>query len=457
MRQDLYNPGDTIVAIATPPGQGALGVIRLSGPLAIPIAQTACRWLGDNPEGNRIRYGTFREPGGAVLDEVVALVFRAPRSYTREEVVELSFHGSPYVLSRAVHLLVQAGARLAEPGEFTLRAFRHGAMDLSQAEAVADLIAAHTEQAQQVAIRQLRGGIGNQLQGLRQQLIDFAALVELELDFSEEDVEFAQRNQLQALIAEAKTVLRRLIESFAAGNALKHGFPTAIVGRPNAGKSTLLNRLVGEQRAIVSEIPGTTRDVVEDQLVLGGYPFRLMDTAGLRDTDDPVEAEGVRRSRARIAQAEFVLLLVDASDTQPAQAQTYVTELAIPGGTELICLANKTDQLTPEDVEAWAAIGFLPLSAETGTGVPVLTERLVGLAKQRTNYDTIVTSQRHVDALSQALASLEAVEINLNHGLSGDLLALDLRLALQALGAITGEITSDDILGAIFSRFCIGK
>ncbi len=448
---------DTIVALATPNGEGALGLLRLSGPRAIALAGQVCRWLGPDPTHQQARYGTLREADGTLVDEVVVTPYRAPRSYTREEVVEISCHGSPYILGRVLELLVQAGARLAEPGEFTYRAFRNGALDLSQAEAVADLIAARSRAAQQVAIRQLRGGIAHSLADVREQLIQFAALVELELDFAEEDVEFAQRDQLSALLTQADSRLQTLIESFAAGNALKHGFATALVGPPNAGKSTLLNRLLGEERAIVSPIAGTTRDVIEDVVNLGGYPFRLMDTAGLRSSDDPIEAEGVRRSRARMAGAQFVLVLLDATATQPPQAEAYLAELGVPEGAHVLRLANKADALTPEALAAWQAAGFVPLSAQTGLGLEALKQALVSQAQTLTQYDTIVTSQRHVQALQAAQARLLAVGQSLAQGLGGELLALDLRHALEAMGQITGQVTSDDVLGAIFSKFCIGK
>lgn len=432
-------------------------MVRLSGPRALKIVRIPCPWLPEDPPSHSIRYGTFREPDGTVLDEVVVGLFREPRSYTREEVVEISFHGSPYVLSRALELILSAGARLAEPGEFTLRAFRNGALDLSQAEAVADLIAARTRQAQQAALRQLRGGMSHELRTMRQQLVDFAALVELELDFAEEDVEFARREELLAVLEAACLALLRMVESFRAGNALKHGFATAIVGPPNAGKSTLLNRLIGEQKAIVSPIPGTTRDVVEDLLVLGGFPFRLMDTAGLRDTTDPIEAEGVRRSHERLQQAQLVLLVVDAATTAPNAAQDYLQGLPADPEARKIALANKADQLSGEARAKWQAAGFLPISAETGDGMDPLIQELVAFAHDRTQYDTLVTSQRHAQALQEAYNSLQTVALNLRQGISGELLALDIRVALEALGTITGEITTDDILGSIFSRFCIGK
>ncbi len=445
---------DTIVALSTPPGVGALGIIRLSGPQALALAQTL--WRGKpvtQAAGHSLHYGRIVEGGGQVLDEAVAAVYRAPHSYTRQDVVELTCHGSPYILNRVMELLVLAGARPAQPGEYTLRAFLAGAMDLSQAEAVADLIAASSAQSQRMAMQQLRGGYSSRLRSLREQLVSFAALIELELDFSEEDVEFANREQLAARLHEALTEIEKLIAGFAAGNALKHGIPTAIIGKPNAGKSTLLNRLLNENRAIVSPIPGTTRDVIEDTLVLGGYEFRLMDTAGIRDTTDAVEAEGVTRTREKVAQARIVIVLFDAVQERYEAVADYVSELPIPAEATILYVANKTDTAIPHTVPP----EVLRISALTGEGTEALTSALQQVAQSLASEDVVVTNQRHLHALRNAATSLQQVLHSLTHAISGELLALDVRHALHALGEITGEVISDEILGNIFSKFCIGK
>jgi tRNA modification GTPase len=450
----LTDADDTIVALSTPPGVGALGIVRVSGPQAIAVTQTL--WRGKplgNAHGHTLLYGKLVEPTGDVLDEVVLGIYRAPHSYTRQDVVEVSCHGSPYILNRVIELLVAAGVRPAQPGEFTLRAFMGGAMDLSQAEAVADLIAARSAQSQQLAMRQLRGGYSTRLHTLRDRLVNFAALVELELDFSEEDVEFADRAALQQSLQQALAEVEKLAGSFAAGNALKNGIPVAIVGKPNAGKSTLLNRLLNENRAIVSPIPGTTRDVIEDTLHLGGFEFRLMDTAGIRQTTDVIEAEGVKRSLEKTESAVIVLLLFDVNTDLLADVQQYAGTLRLQPDATLVYVANKVDaggaQPLPGD-----AIG---ISALTGAGTEALVHRLVAIAQNLAGQDTVITNQRHAYALHKAADSLHAALAGLTGGRSGELLAIDIRHALHYLGEITGEVTTDEILGTIFSKFCIGK
>lgn len=447
----MANSPDIIVAPATPPG-GALAVIRLSGAGSIALVQRIFRGrdLRQRP-GHSLTFGRITD-GDVVLDEVLAAVFHAPHSYTREEVVELSCHGSPYILRRLLAMLCELGARMAEPGEFTRRAFLNGAMDLAQAEAVADLIAADSLAAQQLAMQQLRGGISHELATLREQLLGFAALLELELDFSEEDVEFADRSQLVGTVDRTLDRLAALAGSFAAGNALKQGIPTVIIGKPNAGKSTLLNALLRDNRAIVSDIPGTTRDVIEDSLHLGGYLFRLTDTAGLRnEAADAVEAEGIRRTLERLGSAAVVFFLYDAGAEGYKQAKAYFDTLQVPHGARVLYVANKCDLTSVKEPDVIA------ISAKNQTGLEELTRALIAHADSLHSADTLITQQRHQSALLAARTALVALRQGLQAGLSGEMVALDLRLALQHLGEITGEITTDEVLGAIFSKFCIGK
>lgn len=444
---------DTIVAIATPPGVGALGIVRLSGPKAVAIA--ARHVLGKalaRAQSHTLHFGRFRDATGNVLDEVVVSVFRAPKSYTREEVVEISAHGNPSILQAVVAALTESGARPAEPGEFTRRAFLNGALDLAQAEAVADLIAARSRTGQRLALGQLRGGVSNALSALRHQLLDFTALLELELDFAEEDVEFARRDALAQTLSATQTEVERLVASFAGGQALLQGIPTVLAGPPNAGKSTLLNRLLGDARAIVSATPGTTRDVLEDTFLLDGYLFRLTDTAGLRNATEEIEAEGIRRTHARLAKAPIVVYLFDASKTSEADAAAELQHLDLLPDAERILVGNKADLLS-----APPAGDVLYLSAETGTGVESLLTRLRNFAAGLEAEDAQLTNPRHHYALRQAARALESARLGLLEGLGTELVALELRTALRQLGEVTGEVTPDDVLGSIFSRFCIGK
>ena len=471
MVQTIFS--DTIVALSTPPGAGALAVVRLSGPAAVAIAAGlfSKKNLADQP-GHTLHYGTLRDPAsGDILDEAVVALYRAPRSFTREDVVEISCHGSDYVVRQVLAALLRQGARLAEAGEFTKRAFLNGALDLAQAEAVADLIAADSALSHRVALHQLRGGFSQELRALRARLVTFAALLELELDFGEEDVEFADRSGLARLLAEVRGVVAGLLRSFELGNVIKNGITTVIAGRPNAGKSTLLNALLREERAIVSATPGTTRDFIEDEVSLDGLRFRFVDTAGLRDDPaDEVEAIGVRRTRQRIGQAALLLYLFDLTEMSPAAVRAEIGELTAGLALPVLAVGNKTDLAAPDAPAAFAAA--FQLDAEThvplvfvaaghNAGLDALQAALLaqvrGAGLEHTATATIVTSLRHARALETAAAHLAAVQAGLDGGHGTELLAADLRHALAALGEITGEISSEDLLTSIFTQFCIGK
>ena len=457
---------DTITAISTPSGSGALGVIRLSGPDAIAIANAVFSKDLTPAKGHSLHYGRIMQDE-KVLDEAVAAIFRAPKSFTREDVVEFSCHGSSYILREVLMLLVNKGARLAEAGEFTQRAFLNGAMDLAQAEAVADLIASSSAAAHEIAMNQLRGGVSRELKDLRENLLNFTSLIELELDFGEEDVEFADRTQLRELIDRIDQRLMSLIDSFRLGNALKQGVPTVIMGKPNAGKSTLLNTLLNDNRAIVSDIPGTTRDVIEDRVIIEGIEFRLMDTAGLRHTADVIEAEGVKRSLALAQSASLVLYVFDVMEETPAQAQAYVEGLELPPNTEVLLISNKTDLLPdPEGwhdtVEGTITNDFVrvDISAKEQLNIDTVKWEMVLLVRrfsESSESSTLISNARHLQALQKAHEALRDVRQGLDDGLSGDLLAIDIRTVLYEIGSITGAISNDEVLGNIFSKFCIGK
>ena len=448
------------MATATAPGTGAIAVVRLSGTKAIPIADRVFRSVHDKilseQKSHTIHLGHIVQ-GNQTLDEVLISLFKGPNSYTGEDVVEISCHGSSYVQQQLIQLLIDEGAQLAKPGEFTLRAFINGKMDLTQAEAVADLIASEGEAAHRVAIQQLRGGISNQLEQLREQLINFASLVELELDFSEEDVDFADRDALDKLLHQAQDTIKSLIDSFSVGNAMKQGVPVAIAGKPNAGKSSLLNALAQDEKAIVSEIAGTTRDSIEDTVTLDGIQFRFIDTAGLRETEDTIEAIGVKKARTKISDAQILLYVVDPSTMTVEEIRTEVRVLQHQNPLVLI---NKSDLHNMDKLhkKAQELIGLdsLLISAETGLGLDKLCAHLVQLVKH-TNYDTIVSNSRHHNELQQTLTAILAVREGLANDLTGDLLAVDLRTALHHLGMLTGTISSDELLGNIFANFCIGK
>ncbi|TBH73039.1 tRNA uridine-5-carboxymethylaminomethyl(34) synthesis GTPase MnmE [Aquirufa antheringensis] len=449
---------DTIVALATPAGVGAIGVIRLSGDRAIEIVNAVFKPkdLSTQPT-HTIHYGRI-ESKGRVYDEVVASLYIAPRSYTKENVVEISCHGSPFIQESILQLFVEQGARFARPGEFTQRAFLNGAFDLAQAEAVADVIAADSAAAQNAALHQLRGGFSKELAALREELIHFASLIELELDFGEEDVEFADRKDLEALVNQLLKNIRPLVSSFRAGNAVKNGVATVIVGKPNAGKSTLLNALLNEDRAIVSDIAGTTRDSLEDEWTLGGIKFRLVDTAGLRETSDVIEALGVERTQAWVKKAQVVIYMADATSETPDGIAAGVEAL---GALEIpvIKLLNKVDQIADLSAFQSAIPDLIPISAKNRDGLNDLETALlnvVGLDQVSTN-GTLVTNLRHYQQLLQTQETLEGVLNALKTGLTGDLIAQDLRYALHYLGEITGQISNDDLLKNIFGKFCIGK
>ena len=458
---------DTIVALATPSGAGAIAIIRLSGHEALAKAQKHFKSVSGKQISQQathtIHLGHIVD-GDRTLDEVLVSVFKNPNSYTGEDVVEVSCHGSSYIQQEIIQLFLRSGCRMASAGEFTLRAFLNGKLDLSQAEAIADLISSENEASHQIAMQQMRGGFSSQLAKLREELLNFASLIELELDFAEEDVEFADRTQFKALIERITLVLKRLIDSFAVGNVIKNGIPVAIVGEPNVGKSTLLNALLNEDRAIVSAIAGTTRDTIEDEISIGGIGFRFIDTAGIRDTKDVVESIGIKKTFEKIDQAQIVMYLFDAIDFK-ASHSTFKVEIEKIKNKypqkPLIVIANKIDKLSEADINSLKthieAVALL--SAKTGFGVDILQDKLLSFVNTGAlkNNNTIVTNSRHYDALLNALQDILKVKGGLETGLSGDLLAIDIRQALYYFGEITGEITNDDVLGHIFSNFCIGK
>jgi len=458
---------DTIVALATPSGAGAIAVIRLSGPEAITICSAFFKSIHNKDlskqKTHTIHLGHIIE-NNKTLDEVLVSVFKNPNSYTGENVVEISCHGSVFIQQEIIQLFLRNGCRMANAGEFTLRAFLNGKLDLSQAEAVADLIASDNEASHQIAMQQMRGGFSSEIAKLREELLNFASLIELELDFAEEDVEFADRTQFKDLVNRIVFVLKRLIDSFAVGNVIKNGIPVAIVGEPNVGKSTLLNALLNEERAIVSEIAGTTRDTIEDEIVIGGIGFRFIDTAGIRETKDVVESIGIKKTFEKIEQAQVVVYLFDAEQFK-TDSEKFIVEIEKIKNKyplkPLVVIANKVDKLSNTEVEALKGTidNLHLLSAKTGVGVEELKEKLLGFVNTGAlrNNETIVTNSRHYDALQKAFEEVTKVKYGLESGLSGDLLAIDIRQALYHFGEITGEITSDDLLGNIFANFCIGK
>lgn len=453
----MTNTEETIVALATPSGTGAIGVIRLSGRDAIIIANSVFKGkdLTKQPS-HTIHFGHIADDD-LILDEVLVSLFVGPKSYTRENVVEISCHGSNYVIESIIKLLLKKGARLAKAGEFTLRAFLNGQLDLSQAEAVADLIASNSKASQQVALQQLRGGFSNQLQGLREQLVQFASLIELELDFAEEDVEFANRDQLKKLIDDISRVITALIQSFELGNAIKHGVNTVIAGRPNAGKSTLLNALLNEERAIVSHIPGTTRDTIEEVLNINGINFRLIDTAGIREATDAIEKIGVERTMEKIAQSALVIYVYDAAVLTAEELNSDLEKLRRQGVT-ILTVANKADLLSPDKVEDIDKTKIIAISAREKTAINELRSEIYhsAIKEQLDGDQTLVTNIRHLEALQRTREALANVLGGID-SVTSDFLSMDIKQALHYLGEITGAVTTDDLLDNIFSKFCIGK
>ncbi|MFY8214049.1 MAG: tRNA uridine-5-carboxymethylaminomethyl(34) synthesis GTPase MnmE [Flavobacterium sp.] len=462
---------DTIVALATPSGAGAIAVIRLSGEQAIAIAaslfESKSGKILAQQKSHTLHLGVIKD-GPRTLDEVLLSIFKGPHSYTGENTVEISCHGSLFIQQQIIQLALRHGCRMADPGEFTLRAFLNGKIDLSQAEAVADLISSTNEASHQLAIQQMRGGFSNELQALRTELLNFASLIELELDFAEEDVAFADRTEFNALINRIALVLKRLIDSFAIGNVIKNGIPVAIVGEPNVGKSTLLNALLNEDRAIVSAIAGTTRDTIEDELVIEGVGFRFIDTAGIRQTTDEVESIGIQKTFEKIEQAQVVLYLFESFKFK-VSGLAYRTEIEklmqdYPN-KQLVVVINKIDLITAAQMQEiqhqLASIEVSPilLSAKNKEGVEELKNQLTSLVNTGAlrNNETIVTNTRHYDALLKALDEIQKVQYGIQTHLSSDLLAIDIREALYQFGLITGQVSNDELLGNIFANFCIGK
>ncbi|HEU5292902.1 MAG TPA: tRNA uridine-5-carboxymethylaminomethyl(34) synthesis GTPase MnmE [Cyclobacteriaceae bacterium] len=449
---------DTIVALATAQGISAIAVIRLSGKDAIAITQKVFKGknLLEQPS-HTVHFGSIQQEG-RTIDEVLISIFKEPNSFTQENAVEISCHGSPVIIKEIIKVLLQNGARLAGPGEFTKRAFLNGRFDLAQAEAVADLITAETDNARQAALNQMRGGFSKEINHLREELIHFASLIELELDFGEEDVEFAKRDDLRKLILKIQSYLHSLIQSFDQGNVIKNGVPTVIAGKPNAGKSTLLNVLLNEEKAIVSEIAGTTRDVIEDEIVLGGINFRFIDTAGLRETKDVIEAIGVERTRDRMKKASIIMYLFDLTNTSWEEIETEVQGLEALG-IPYVKVGNKVDKADPALLKKLGREGMVFISASNKTNIDQLKEKLLSYFHINTvkSGDVLVTNLRHYQNLVQTNESLERVLKGMSDGITGDFLAMDIRQSLHYLGEITGVITTDDLLENIFSKFCIGK
>jgi tRNA modification GTPase len=454
----LNSINDTIVALATAQGISAIAVIRLSGEDAFAITQNA--FQGKElaaQQTHTVHFGNFRD-GDRIIDEVLITLFKAPNSFTKENSVEISCHGSPVIVKEIIKVLLKHGARLANPGEFTKRAFLNGRFDLAQAEAVADLIHAETDNARQAALNQMRGGFSKEINNLREELIHFASLIELELDFGEEDVEFAGRDDLRNLILKIQSYLHKLIDSFDMGNVIKNGIPTVIAGKPNAGKSTLLNVLLNEERAIVSDIPGTTRDVIEDEMVLGGINFRFIDTAGLRETEDVIESMGIERTRDRMKKASLIIYLFDLSQTTFAEIEVedaHLQSLGIP----YLKVGNKLDKANASLIAQLHDKDFTFISASDHTNIPELKDKILAFfhIKNVKTGDVLVTNLRHYQHLTQTYQSLERVLSGMETGITGDFLAMDIRQSLHYLGEITGAITTDDLLENIFSKFCIGK
>ncbi|WP_281336215.1 tRNA uridine-5-carboxymethylaminomethyl(34) synthesis GTPase MnmE [Flavobacterium eburneipallidum] len=462
---------DSIVALATPSGAGAIAIIRISGEDAITIGNTVFKSIKNKDltqqKTHTLHLGHIIDDA-KTLDEVLVSIFKGPNSYTGENTIEISCHGSTYIQQQIIQLLLRKGCRMADPGEFTLRAFLNGKLDLSQAEAVADLISSDNEASHQIAMQQMRGGFSNEIAKLREELLNFASLIELELDFAEEDVEFADRTQFHELLNRIEFVLKRLIDSFAVGNVIKNGIPVAIVGEPNVGKSTLLNALLNEERAIVSDIAGTTRDTIEDELVIGGIGFRFIDTAGIRETKDVVESIGIKKTFEKIEQAQVVLYLFESFKFQVSGSE-YILEIEKVKNKyplkPLLVVINKIDLISVEERLSISQqletlnVKQILLSAKQKIGIDELKNQLLSFVNTGAlrNNETIVTNTRHYDSLLKALDEITKVKYGLETNLSSDLMALDIREALYQFGMITGQVTNDELLGNIFANFCIGK
>jgi len=472
-KKDIEQPAETICALATPPGISAISVIRVSGPdtfgkvdkIFSPKRNTLN--LHDAPS-HTLHLGEIIK-NGEIIDEVLLSIFKNPNSYTGEDSIEISSHGSPFIQQKIIELLIENGIRLARPGEFTLRAFLNGKFDLSQAEAVADLIASHSKTSHELALSQMRGEFSSRIKMLRDQLVQFTSLIELELDFSEEDVEFANRDDLKDLLENLKHELSKLIESFSFGQVIKKGIPVAIVGEPNVGKSTLLNAILNEEKAIVSDVPGTTRDTIEDVITLKGVSFRFIDTAGLRESKDKVEIIGIERTFAKIDQARIILFVFDVSQTKCNEIRQtlkdfkqHIRKLPDMNAKDktFIMVANKTDQLveTPEDFKRMVEMECIFVSAKRKENINLILDKLSEYVEKESITDsTVVSNTRHFEALTKSLQSVENIEKGFTDNIPSDLIAIDIRQALHHLGEITGEVTTNEILDNIFSKFCVGK
>jgi tRNA modification GTPase len=460
---------DTIVALATPSGAGAIAIVRISGPAAIAMGASVFRSIKgkdlSKQKSHTLHLGHIVD-GDKILDEVLVSIFKGTNSYTGENTIEISCHGSAYIQQQIIQLLLRKGCRMANAGEFTLRAFLNGKLDLSQAEAVADLIASDNEASHQIAMQQMRGGFSNEIAKLREELLNFASLIELELDFAEEDVEFADRTQFYELLNRIEFVLKRLIDSFAVGNVIKNGIPVAIVGEPNVGKSTLLNALLNEERAIVSDIAGTTRDTIEDELVIDGMGFRFIDTAGIRETKDVVESMGIKKTFEKMEQAQVVMYLIDSSqlsvDNELQKVKLEIEKIKNQFPLKaLLIIGNKADRLEESQKSKIenAIPDILMISARENLGVETLKNRLISFVNTGAlrNNETIITNTRHYDSLLKALEEIQKVNYGFQTNLPSDLMAIDIRQALYHFGEITGQVTNDELLGNIFANFCIGK
>jgi len=457
---------DTICALATAAGSGAIAVIRLSGPEAFAITETifhpaSKELIISNAESHTAHFGLIKQ-GEEIIDEVLVTIFKNPKSYTGEDSVEISCHGSIYIQQKIIELLLEKGARMAEPGEFSQRAFLNGKFDLTQAEAVADLIASESKTAHQIAMRQLRGTYSNRIKDLRTELLNFASLIELELDFAEEDVEFVDRTEFVKLVNKISSEIKKLVHSFKVGNVLKDGIPVAIVGKPNVGKSTLLNALLNEEKAIVSDIPGTTRDVIEDRINLQGTLFRFIDTAGIRDSKDTIEKIGIERTYSQLEQASIVLFLIESDASLSIDSiKNQLSEAKINFESDeqiIIVLINKTDKIDFSNFQEAKQLKIIGISAKNKIGLQEIEDSLLAYVQQfNIQSSSIVTNSRHIEAFNNSLAALQQILFGFENDIPTDLISIDVRDALYHLGSITGEITNDELLGNIFGKFCIGK